>query len=72
MLVLTRRLGEEVVIGGNIRVTILAVQAERVQIGIAAPPPITVDRQEVHNRKAGRAGTKRSGNLDVGWHEFET
>jgi len=56
MLVLSRRLGEEIVIGGNIRLTIVAVKGDRVRIGIAAPPDVTVDRQEIHDRRAGCRG----------------
>jgi carbon storage regulator len=47
MLVLTRRVGEEIVIGGDIRVTVLAVNGLRVRIGIMAPPSITVLRGEL-------------------------
>jgi carbon storage regulator len=51
MLVLTRRLGEEVVIGGNIRVVVVAVRGDRIRLGISAPSSITVDREEVHERR---------------------
>jgi len=53
MLVLSRQLGEEVVIDGSIRVSIVAVKGDRVRIGIAAPPSVAVDRQEVYERRAG-------------------
>jgi carbon storage regulator len=56
MLVLSRRLGEEIVIGSNIRLTVVAVKGDRVRIGIAAPPSANVRRQEAHDRKAERAG----------------
>ena len=52
MLVLSRRLGEEIVIDGNIRVTVVAVKGDRVRLGIAAPPSVPVDRQEVRDRRA--------------------
>lgn len=52
MLVLSRRLGEEIVIDGNIRVTVVAVKGDRVRLGIAAPPSVPVDRQEVRDRQA--------------------
>ncbi len=52
MLVLTRRIGEEIVIGGNIRVTVVAVEGNKVRLGITAPRDIAVDRQEVHARRA--------------------
>jgi len=51
MLVLSRRPGEEIIIAGNIRLSILAVAGGNVRIGIAAPPAVRVDRQEVHNRR---------------------
>lgn len=60
MLVLTRRIGEEIVIDGNIRVTITAVKGDKVRIGISAPADIRVDREEVHQRRrefAAPAGT---------------
>jgi carbon storage regulator len=51
MLVLTRRPGEEIVIDGDIRVTIVSVRGDRIRIGIAAPPSVVVDRQEIHERR---------------------
>jgi carbon storage regulator len=51
MLVLSRKVGEEILIGDNIRVTILATKGERVRIGIAAPPEVRVDRYELHLRR---------------------
>jgi carbon storage regulator len=53
MLVLARRPGEEIVIDGIIRVTIIAVHGDRIRLGITAPPGVTVDRKEVHERRAG-------------------
>ncbi|QDU23860.1 carbon storage regulator [Urbifossiella limnaea] len=50
MLVLTRKGGQEIVIDGRVRVTILAVGGDRVRVGITAPPEIRVDRAEVHER----------------------
>ena len=52
MLVLTRRVGEEIVIDGNIHVMVVGVKGDRVRIGISAPPSVTVDRKEVHERRA--------------------
>jgi carbon storage regulator len=52
MLVLSRRPGEEVVIAGNIRVTIIAAKGNRVRIGIAAPPSVTVNRKEIEDQRA--------------------
>jgi carbon storage regulator len=50
MLVLTRRIGETIVIDGNILVTVVAVQGDRIRLGVAAPASVTVHRQEVHER----------------------
>ncbi len=52
MLVLTRKVGEAVVIGDDTRVTVLGVQGGRVRLGIDAPGDIAVDRQEVRARRA--------------------
>jgi len=52
MLVLTRRIGKEVVIDGNIRVKVVAVKGDRIRLGIVAPPSVSVDRKEVHDRRA--------------------
>ncbi len=52
MLVLTRRLGEAIVIDGRIRVQVVAVQGDKVRLGIAAPDDVRVDRLEVHQRRA--------------------
>jgi carbon storage regulator len=51
MLVLTRRLGEELVISGNIRISVVAVHGDRVRLGIDAPESVTVDRKEIHERR---------------------
>jgi carbon storage regulator len=52
MLVLTRTVGEEIVIDGNIRVTVVAAKGDKIRLGISAPPAVTVDRKEVHDRRA--------------------
>ena len=51
MLVLTRRTGEEVVIGGNIRIIVTEVSGRRVRLGITAPKDVRVDRAEVDARR---------------------
>ena len=51
MLVLSRRIGEEIVIGDNIRLTVVAVQGNKVRLGISAPDSVQVDRQEIHERR---------------------
>ena len=50
MLVLSRKIGEEIVIGGCIRVTVTAINGDKVRVGITAPPEVRIDRAEVHER----------------------
>jgi len=52
MLVLTRKIGEQIIIDGNIHVTIVAINGGKVRIGIEAPEFVRVDRAEVHQRRA--------------------
>lgn len=47
MLVLTRRIGEEIVIDGTITIKVLATKSGGVRLGVSAPPDVRVDRQEV-------------------------
>jgi carbon storage regulator len=47
MLVLTRRVDESITIGENIHITVLAVEGDRVKIGISAPREIPILRKEV-------------------------
>jgi carbon storage regulator len=51
MLVLTRKLGEKIMIKDDICITVIAIQGDRVRLGIAAPKETVVDRQEVHERR---------------------
>lgn len=50
MLVLTRRPGEQIVIGNGIRVTVVSVGPGRVKLGVEAPANVRIDRQEIHDR----------------------
>ncbi len=50
MLVLTRKAGESIVIGSEIRVTILEFQGRQVRLGIEAPSEISIHRGEVYER----------------------
>jgi carbon storage regulator len=51
MLVLTRRIGETIVIDGNIHITVVAVKGNGARLAIYAPSSVRVDRQEVHQRR---------------------
>lgn len=48
MLVLTRKKGQSLVIGGDIRVTVLEVSGDSVRLGIDAPPEVAVCREEIY------------------------
>ncbi|MDE0006165.1 MAG: carbon storage regulator CsrA [Rhodospirillaceae bacterium] len=50
MLILTRRVGESVVIGGGITVTLLGVKGNQARLGVNAPRDVTVHREEIHER----------------------
>lgn len=54
MLILTRRPVETIYIGENVTVTVLGVVGNQVRLGISAPKNITIDREEIRDRK--RAG----------------
>jgi carbon storage regulator len=51
MLVLSRKIGERIVIDERIEVTIVSIQGDKIRLGITAPPDVRVDRQEVHQRR---------------------
>jgi len=58
LLILTRKLGESITIGDNIRVSVLGIRGRQVRIGIDAPSDVVVHREEIYvkiqdeNRKA--------------------
>ncbi len=53
MLVLSRKRGEMITIGNGVTVKILAVQGDKVKIGIEAPADVPVHRQEIYGRIEG-------------------
>ena len=50
MLILTRRIGETLIIGDQVQVTVMSVQGNQVRLGVNAPKDIPVHREEVYQR----------------------
>lgn len=50
MLILTRRVGETVMIGDNVTVTVLGVKGNQVRLGVNAPRDVAVHREEIYKR----------------------
>jgi carbon storage regulator len=62
MLILTRRVGETVMIGNEVTVTVLGVKGNQVRIGVNAPKDVAVHREEIYER------IKREEDHDSGSH----
>lgn len=50
MLILTRKVGENLLIGDNISITVLSVRGNQVKIGVDAPKDVSVHREEIYHR----------------------
>jgi len=75
MLILTRRVGETVVIGNDVDVTVLGVKGNQVRLGIKAPKEIAVHREEIyericHEQKSKGNGASNGASAPVGVHEI--
>ena len=53
MLILTRRIGETLMIGDDVSITVLGVKGNQVRIGIDAPKDVPVHREEIYERIKG-------------------
>ena len=57
MLVLSRKIGESIVISGNVVVTVVAMNGGNIRLGFQAPPEVTVHRQEIYDKIKSRNDT---------------
>lgn len=53
MLILTRRVGEAVIIGDDVKLTVLGVRGNQVRLGVDAPKTVSVHREEIYDRIKG-------------------
>lgn len=58
MLILTRRIGESLVIGDDVRITVLDVKGNQVRIGVYAPKEVSVHREEVYAKIQAEQGRR--------------
>ena len=65
MLILTRRIGETLMIGDDVSVTVLGVKANQVRLGINAPKEVPVHREEIYERVWGYAMAHGDRSVDV-------
>lgn len=61
MLILTRRVGETIMIGSDVTVTVLGVKGNQVRVGVNAPRDVAVHREEIYERikREEQEGTSR-------------
>jgi carbon storage regulator len=67
MLILTRRIGETLMVGDDVTVTVLGVKGNQVRIGVNAPKDVAVHREEIYQRiqkeRGSSEGNENSGNM---------
>ncbi len=68
MLILTRRVGETLIIGDDVKVTVLGVRGHQVRIGVDAPKTVSVHREEIYQRIQSEqsAQERKDDSIDLG------
>ncbi|MGB5719006.1 MAG: carbon storage regulator CsrA [Gammaproteobacteria bacterium] len=61
MLILTRRIGESMMIGNNVTVTIMGVKGNQIRIGVNAPRDVAVHREEIYRQITGQKSQEDQG-----------
>jgi len=64
MLILTRRVGETLMIGDDVTVTVLGVKGNQIRIGVNAPREVAVHREEIYDRIQAENEAKKNGTND--------
>jgi carbon storage regulator len=64
MLILTRRVGETLMIGDEVTVTVLGVKGNQVRIGVRAPKTVSVHREEIYERIRAEQGGSPGSDID--------
>ena len=68
MLILSRKADESLIIGDEVKLTILSIKGKQVRIGITAPDNISVHREEVYQKIKNEEESRTEESKDDSWH----